>query len=183
MRILSTPIPDLTVAETIAVNDDRGSFLRLYCEQVLSAVIGDRKIAQINHSQTKNPGVIRGMHFQTPPHSEMKLVRCIKGRVWDVAVDLRFGSSTFLKWHGLELSPENKFMIIIPEGFAHGFQSLEPESELIYLHTSAYHSEAEVSIHHADPRLNIRWPLPVTGFSPKDAQARFIDSNFRGLIL
>lgn len=183
MKISFTPIPDLAVAKNIAMKDSRGSFLRLYCEHELSALIGDRQINQINHSHTNNLGVIRGMHCQTPPHSEMKLVRCIKGRVFDVAVDLRLGSPTFLKWHGVELSPENKCMIIIPEGFAHGFQSLEPDSELIYLHTASYHYEAEFVIHYADPSINIKWPIPVTGFSPKDAQAKFIDSNFRGLML
>jgi dTDP-4-dehydrorhamnose 3,5-epimerase len=121
------------------------------------------------------------MHFQNPPHAEMKLVRCLKGRVWDVAVDLRSGSPTFLRWHAEELAPEGARMLVIPEGCAHGFQALEPESELLYLHTAFYAPEAEGGVSYADPRLAITWPLPVSDLSPRDRSQPPIDHDFRGI--
>ena len=112
----------LVVIETELHNDERGFFTRLYCQKELGDVVGARQIVQINRSCTRTVGAVRGMHFQHEPHAEMKLVRCIKGKVWDVAVDLRAGSSTFLNWHAEEISAENARMIVIPEGFAHGFR-------------------------------------------------------------
>lgn len=143
VKVLDTPIPDLMVVETTPHVDARGAFARLYCEQELAELIGARRIVQINHSRTAAVGAIRGMHFQHPPHAEMKLVRCLKGCVWDVAVDLRRNSPTFLRWHAEELTPANARMMVIPEGFAHGFQVMEAESELLYLHTALYTPGAE----------------------------------------
>ena len=183
LNILSTPIADLIVAETTPITDRRGVFLRLYCEKELAPVIGGRHILQVNHSQTARVGAVRGMHFQNPPNSEMKFVRCIKGKVWDVAVDLRAGSATFLHWHAVELSPENRYMMVIPEGFAHGFQSLEAKSELLYLHTAFYDKEAEGGFNYEDPYLNIKWPLPVTDLSPRDTQHGFIKHDYLGINL
>ena len=111
----------------------------------------------------------------------MKLVRCLKGRVWDVAVDLRANSPTFLKWHAEELSPAKAGMMIIPEGFAHGFQVLEPESELLYLHTALYAPDAEGGIRFDDPMLGVKWPIAVTDLSKRDTDHPLIDSNFQGL--
>ena len=113
----------------------------------------------------------------------MKFVRCIKGKVWDVAVDLRAGSATFLRWHAEELSPANNYMMAIPEGFAHGFQSLEAESELLYLHTAFYVNEAESGFNYGDPGLNINWPLPVTDLSLRDTQHGFIKHDYQGISL
>ena len=113
----------------------------------------------------------------------MKMVRCLKGRVWDVAVDLRAGSGTFLQWHAEELSEENARMVIIPEGCAHGFQVMEPDSELLYLHTAFYSSDAESGVAYNDPRLNISWPLVVTDLSKRDQLHPFIYPNFQGLEL
>ena len=183
MRILSTPIPDLALIKTNRSIDKRGLFWKLYCEEELAPIIGRRHIHQVNFSQTAKVGTIRGMHFQYPPHSEMKFVKCIKGRVWDVAVDLRAGSATFLHWHAVELSQSNTYMKAIPEGFAHGFQSLEENSELLYLHTAHYNPAAEGRVNYGDPRLNIDWPLPVTDLSPKDANQALMKSNYRGIIL
>jgi len=125
MKIVATPISGVFEVETTPFVDHRGAFARLYCEHELAEVIGGRRIVQINHSRTEMAGVVRGLHYQHPPHAEMKLVRCLKGRVWDVAVDLRQGSQTFLKWHAVELSPARANMLVIPEGLAHGFQVLE----------------------------------------------------------
>jgi len=183
MKIHPTPIADLVVAEGQAFKDERGAFARLFCEQELSSVIGQRKIVQINHSFTEVVGAVRGLHYQHAPHAEMKLVRCLKGRVWDVAVDLRPQSSSYKRWYAQELSAQNAHMMVIPEGFAHGFQVLEAGSELLYLHTAFYKPEAEGGVRHDDPALGINWPLPVTDISARDSSHAYIDTSFTGIIL
>ena len=181
LRTRLTGIPGLFVAEASLLGDHRGSFARWFCQRELDSVIGERKIVQINHSRTRRTGTVRGLHFQLPPHAEMKLVRCIRGRVWDVAVDLRAGSDTFLQWHGEELSPENGRMMLIPEGFAHGFQVLEPESEMLYLHTAFYSPGHEGGVRWDDPAIGIRWPLPVSDLSDRDRSHPLIDRGFSGV--
>jgi dTDP-4-dehydrorhamnose 3,5-epimerase len=181
MKLLPTPIADLVVVEANPYIDSRGQFTRLYCERELSPLIGESRIVQINHSRTTAVGSVRGLHFQHPPHTEMKLVRCLKGRVWDVVVDLRSDSSTFLRWHAEELSSSNARMLVIPNGVAHGFQVLEPESELLYLHTAFYTPSVEDGLRFNDPRLGIRWPLHVTEISERDASHPLIDINFIGI--
>lgn len=183
MIIYPTSIADLLVAESKAFKDDRGAFARLFCEQALSSVVGGRKIVQINYSCTSALGAVRGLHFQQAPHAEMKLVRCLKGKVWDVAVDLRPQSSSYKRWHAQELSPQNAHMMVIPEGFAHGFQALEAGSELLYLHTAFYKPEAEGGVRYDDPELGIFWPLPVTDISARDSSHPCIDTTFRGIVL
>jgi dTDP-4-dehydrorhamnose 3,5-epimerase len=183
MIIHSTPMADLVVAESKSFKDERGAFARLFCEQELLSVIGQRKIVQINHSCTAAVGAVRGMHFQHAPHAEMKLVRCLKGKVWDVAVDLRPQSPSYKRWYAQELSPQNAHMMVIPEGFAHGFQVLEADSELLYLHTAFYKPESEGGMRHDDPALGIAWPLPVTDISVRDSSHAYIDTSFRGIVL
>ncbi len=183
MNILKTPILGLVVVETTPHVDSRGAFARLYCEHELESLIGQRRIVQINHSRTASIGAVRGLHYQHLPHAEMKLVRCLKGLVWDVAVDLRPDSPTFLRWHAEELTPFKTRMMVIPEGFAHGFQVLEPESELLYMHTAFFTPSAEGGLRHDDPRLAINWPLPVTDLSARDVLHPLIDSNFPGIRL
>ena len=183
MNIISTRLPDVVVVETTQSVDHRGVFARLYCARELDAVTGDHPIVQINHSRTTKVGAVRGMHFQRPPHAEMKLVRCLKGRVWDVAVDLRTDSPTFLQWHAEELSPTNARMLVIPEGCAHGFQALEPDSELLYLHTAFYSSEAEGGVSYSDPRFGITWPLPVVDLSQRDMGYSNIAADFSGMTI
>lgn len=181
MEIAPTALPGVMVVKTAHHIDQRGAFTRLYCERELAAIIDTRHIVQINQSRTSTIGAIRGMHFQYPPHAEMKLVRCLKGRVWDVAVDLRADSPTFLKWHAEELAPELARILVIPEGCAHGFQVLEPDSELLYLHTAYYTPDAEGGVRHDDPRLGIIWPLPVTDISHRDAGHPLVGPDFPGL--
>jgi dTDP-4-dehydrorhamnose 3,5-epimerase len=181
VKFTRTALAGVVVVETTPVADHRGAIARLYCERELATIVDERRIVQINHSRTVTVGAVRGMHFQRPPHAEMKLVRCLKGRVWDVAVDVRAGSPTFLQWHAVELAPDNALMLVIPEGCAHGFQVLEPESELLYLHTAFYAPEAEGAIPCNDPRLGIPWPLPVAGLSQRDASHPSITSDFRGI--
>ncbi|WP_100266265.1 dTDP-4-dehydrorhamnose 3,5-epimerase [Mariprofundus ferrinatatus] len=183
MRILACEIDGVYQVESSVVADSRGRFARLYCEDELAAVLMQRKIVQVNRSLTHKCGAVRGLHFQYPPHAEMKLVRCLKGRVWDVAVDLRAGSPTFLKWTACELSPENGRMMVIQEGCAHGFQVLEPDSELLYLHTAAYTPESEGAVRFDDPAVAIVWPLPVSELSERDRNHPLLDKSFQGLMI
>ena len=181
MKIIDTPLADLKVVNSVPHRDARGAFVRLYCADELRSVIGHREIAQINHSRTSHSGAVRGMHFQFPPHAEMKMVRCLRGRVWDVAVDLRAGSPTFLHWHAEELAQDDAKMFVIPEGFAHGFQVLEPESELLYLHTAFYQPAAEGGLRYDDPRLAITWPLPPKDLSARDLSHPLLSNDFNGV--
>lgn len=181
MKITQTALPGVAVVETTPFADDRGAFARLYDGCGLAPVIAGRHIEQINLSRTTTVGAVRGLHFQYPPHAEMKLVRCLRGRVWDVAVDLRAGSPTFLRWHAEELAPDNARMLVIPEGCAHGFQVLEPESELLYLHTARYAPGAEGGVSCNDPCLGIAWPLPVEGLSRRDRSFPPIAVDFSGI--
>lgn len=181
MNLLPTAIAGVFVAETKAFQDKRGAFARLFCERELADAVGARHIEQVNHSRTSALGAVRGLHFQHAPHAEMKMVRCLKGRVWDVAVDLRKGSPTFLRWHAQELSATNALMLLVPEGCAHGFQVLEPDSELLYLHTASYTPSAEGGVRFDDPALNLPWPLPVADLSERDKQHPLISQNFPGI--
>ncbi len=181
MKITRTAIEGVVVVDAELFADSRGAFTRLYCERELTGVIGARRIVQINHSRTSTVGAIRGLHFQHAPQAEMKLVRCLKGKVWDVAVDLRAGSPTFLAWHAEELDPGSARMLVIPEGCAHGFQVLAAESELLYLHTALYTPQSEGGVRHDDPRLAIRWPLAVTDISPRDTRHPLLAADFHGL--
>jgi dTDP-4-dehydrorhamnose 3,5-epimerase len=181
LELRETRIAGLFIANTGRRVDTRGSFARLFCERELAAAFGARRVVQINHSRTTHVGAVRGMHYQRAPHAEMKLVRCVRGAVWDVAVDLRRGSSTFLQWHAQELSAQNGAMFVIPEGFAHGFQTLVEDSELLYLHTAHFTPEAEGGVSCLDPRLQITWPLAVRDLSARDEGHPAIASDFEGL--
>lgn len=181
MSIRQTDIAGSFVVEARPYTDHRGAFSRLFCERALADVIGGRHIVQVNHSRTSAVGAVRGMHFQHPPHAEMKLVRCMRGRVWDVVVDLRAGSPTFLQWHAEELSPDSSRMLVIPEGCAHGFQVLEADSELLYLHTAFYTPESEGALRFDDPLLGITWPLQVVDLSERDKNHALLTNDFAGL--
>jgi dTDP-4-dehydrorhamnose 3,5-epimerase len=183
MKIRPTTLPGVSLIDTFPNVDGRGSFSRLFCERELASVIAGRRMVQINHSRTVTVGTVRGLHFQRPPFAEMKLVRCLKGRVWDVAVDLRASSPTFLQWHAEELTPGTGRMMAIPEGCAHGFQVLEPESELLYLHTQFYTPASQGGVHAADPRVGIAWPLAVRDLSERDAALPHLDADFPGLVI
>jgi dTDP-4-dehydrorhamnose 3,5-epimerase len=183
MKQTLTAIEGVFTVDTQTIVDHRGGFARMYCDSDLAFMIGQRRIVQINHSRTARIGAVRGMHFQFPPHAEMKFIRCIKGRVWDVAVDLRADSPTFLHWHAEELSAQNARMLIIPEGCAHGFQVLEHDSELLYLHTAPYVLASEGGVPYDDVRLAIPWPLPAQDLSSRDLQHPRIGTNFSGIRL
>lgn len=180
--ISDRPLSGLKSVERRNLGDSRGFLSRLFCSEDLAAAGWDKPVVQINQTVTARRGTVRGMHFQRPPHAEMKLVSCLRGSVWDVAVDIRAGSPTFLCWHAEELSAENRRALLIPEGFAHGFQSLTDDCELLYLHSAAYEAEAEGALNCQDSRLGIAWPLPITELSPRDAAHPWLDGEFKGLI-
>lgn len=179
--IIAIPIEGLRILQRKPRGDHRGYLDRLFCMEELQEVLAGRRIEQVNHTLTRSRGTVRGLHFQHPPLAEMKFVHCLRGEVFDVAVDLRRGSPTFLCWHAEALSEGSHKTFVIPEGFAHGFQALTDECEMLYFHTAAYRQEAEGGLHPQDPRLAIAWPLPVAGLSPRDAAHAFIDTHFEGL--
>lgn len=177
-ELIRTPINGVFELRAQPFADHRGAFLNAFRAQepAFMESWGDRGIAQVNLSRTEAVGTLRGLHLQTPPHSEAKLVRCLRGRVWDVAVDLRTDSSTYGQWYAVELSPDQGNALLIPEGCAHGFQVLEPGSELLYLHSSAWVPEAETGVRWDDPQLTIAWPLPVAALSDRDRNLPFLPS-------
>lgn len=149
--------------------DDRGFLERLFCEHDLAPLLPPgRRIVQVNRSLTRGAGTVRGMHFQRPPHAELKVVTCLRGSVFDVAVDVRADSPTRLMWHGVVLSADRHEALVIPEGFAHGFQTLTTDCELLYFHTAAWSPDAEAGLNPLDPAVGIRWPQPITGLSDRD---------------
>jgi dTDP-4-dehydrorhamnose 3,5-epimerase len=181
--IVETPIHGLSMVERMPRGDKRGYLERLFCDEELRGVWGDAPVVQINRTVTRGPGAIRGMHFQRPPHAEQKLVSCTRGKVFDVAVDLRQDSETFLNWHGVVLSEDNHTSLLIPAGFAHGFQLLTDDCELLYLHSARYAPGSEGGLNPLDPRLSIDWPLPPGVLSDRDAQHPILESEFEGITL
>lgn len=181
LNIKATFFDGLYEIEPIIHTDDRGSFSRIFCHNELSEIFKDNNIKQVNHSITLKKGTVRGLHFQYLPDCEIKMVKCVKGKVWDVVVDIRKNSSTFLQWYALELSPENRKMIYIPEGFAHGFQTLEDNTELLYFHSSIYSPNNEGALNLNDPLLDIKWPLDKIDVSKRDQSHSFIDKHFKGI--
>lgn len=181
LSLLPVPIEGVWAVRGRVVTDDRGEFARLFCAGELREAFGERRVRQCNLSLTLSPGAIRGLHFQYPPRAELKMVRCLKGRVWDVAVDLRAGSATFLRWHAQELTADGICALIIPEGCAHGFQVLEAGSQLLYLHTADYSPEAEGGVRYDEPMISIEWPLAVTDISARDRLHQPLPRDFQGI--
>jgi len=181
LKIIDAPLAGVKLVERGRLGDVRGCFSRLFCAEELAPAGWRAGIAQINHSFTAKMGTVRGMHFQTPPHAEMKLVSCLRGRIWDVAVDLRKESGTFLQWHAEELSAENQRALLIPEGLAHGFQALTDDVELIYCHSAPYRRWSQGGVNPQDRRLTIEWPLEITVISEADALRPLIDQSFDGI--
>ena len=176
-----TSLSGLTLVERKPFADARGLLARVYCAEEFRMVGWNKPIAQINHTLTRRQGAVRGLHFQRPPYAESKLVTCLKGRIFDVTVDTRHSSPTFMQWHGEILSAENHRSLLIPEGFAHGFQTLTDDCELIYLHTAPFNAEAEGALNVADPKLAISWPLPIAELSDRDRAHPFIGADFAGV--
>ncbi|MCL5777375.1 dTDP-4-dehydrorhamnose 3,5-epimerase [Limibaculum sp. FT325] len=177
MRVLPQSIPDVAVVETDAAGDARGWFARLWCAETFATAGIDFRPCQISQSMNAEAGTLRGLHFQHPPHAEAKLVRCLRGRVWDVAVDLRAGSPTRLRWVGVELSGENRRAVLIPKGFAHGFLTLEPGSELLYITDHPWTPGAEGGLRWDDPTLGIDWPAEPRILSERDRRHPLIGAE------
>lgn len=179
--IITTNLLDAYIIDCFPHKDCRGLFCRWFCTKELSEIFGEKKIINVNFSRTTKKGSIRGMHFQIPPYSEMKIVRCIKGRILDTIIDIREGSKTFLEHISVELSEENMRMLVVPEGFAHGFQTLDDDCEIMYLVTELYNKPSENGLRYSDPKLAINWPLPIADVSEKDANHKLIDKDFKGV--
>jgi len=180
---IDLPLAGLKLVERKSLGDSRGFLSRLFCAEELSSAGWRKPIAQINHTLTAKRGAVRGMHYQLPPHAEMKLVSCLRGRVWDVAVDLRECSKTRLHWHAEELSADNQRALLIPAGFAHGFQTLTDDVELLYCHSAAFHDGAQGALNPRDLKLAIEWPLEITQISDVDALHPMIDQDFAGFVV
>jgi dTDP-4-dehydrorhamnose 3,5-epimerase len=184
MKLLGTSIAGVCEIETVPHVDARGALIRLFCTEIFEAagvLPSGSRFVQVNHSTTSRRGTVRGMHFQRAPALDTKLIRCLRGRVFDVAVDLREGSPTFGRWHGVELSEDNQRELLIPPGCAHGFQALTDDAQLLYHHTAAYAPQREGGVRHDDPLLGIRWPLAVALLSPRDAGHALISDRFEGV--
>ena len=181
--ILDTPINDLKIVERQQLGDSRGFLARIFCVEELAAAGWHKPITQINQTLTQKQGTIRGLHFQNAPYADMKFVTCLHGAIWDVVVDLRAESPTFLQWHAEELSADNHRALLIPEGFAHGFQTLCDDCELIYLHSQVYRPDAEAGLNAKDSMISIRWPLAITELSARDAQHPMLNRQFKGVTL
>lgn len=174
-EILSTRLDGLMIIKKKINDDIRGSFVSHMPSEILNEELWVGGVKQVNISYNKISGTVRGMHFQLPPYEDAKLVGCIKGRVFDVVIDIRINSSTYMQWEAVELSDKNGISLLIPNGFAHGFQTLEDETELLYCHSNLYKIECESGINPIDPIVNISWPLPITLISEKDKNRSFIE--------
>lgn len=179
--VTPTALNSLLVVERRPRGDERGSLSRLYSAEIWRELgLGDR-VVEINHTSTRHRGTVRGMHFQTAPSAEDKFVTVLRGCVFDVAVDLRQGSPTLRHWHGETLSAQNRRAMLIPKGFAHGFQTLEDDCELLYCHTAAYDPAREGGVSAVDPMFGIAWPLPISHVSERDKSFGPLDARFSGI--
>jgi len=179
----STALAGLTLVQRKPIEDERGFLARLWCAEEFRAVGRGMPITQINHTLTRRRGVVRGMHFQHSQAAEIKLVSCLRGEIFDVAVDLRRNSPTLLNWHGEVLSAANRRSLLIPEGFAHGFQALTDDCELIYLHSATHCPDAEGGVNVADPRVGIAWPLAIAELSDRDRAHPMLGADYKGFVL
>jgi len=179
--VTETPLDGLKVVQRHPKKDNRGFLCRMFCQNELETAGWQNNIAQVNHTWTVGKGSIRGMHYQLPPHAEVKLVSCLRGAILDVAVDVRAGSPTFLKWYAVELSEDNFSSLLIPEGFAHGFQTLTDDVQMIYLHSVAYNNEYEAGLNPLDQSLAIDWQLPPLNISERDSAHPLINAGFKGV--
>lgn len=181
--VSTTPLDGLKLVRRQPIEDARGSLTRLYCADDFISLGIAPEISQINRTATRVRGAVRGLHFQHPPFAEGKFVTCLRGEIFDVAVDLRAGSPTLLRWHGEVLSAHNLLSFYLPPGFAHGFQTLTEDCELLYFHSQPYRPDAEDALNALDPALGIGWPLEIGEMSERDRAHRLVDANFRGLAL
>ena len=176
MRFAPTSLPGLEIVDLDRMEDDRGWFARTWCSREFAGRGLDAEIAQINVSWNRRAGTLRGMHFQLPPSEEGKVVRCVRGRIYDVVVDLRRDSPAYRRWCALELDASAGRALFIPRGCAHGFQSLEDDTEVLYLMSRPFDPATATGVRYDDPALGIEWPLPVTEMSDKDRNWPLLDA-------
>lgn len=174
MTFEKTSLEGLFVVKPNIFTDERGFFSRTFCKKEFAEIGFEKDFVQFNHSFNSKKGTLRGMHFQVAPFTETKLIRCVEGRVWDVVVDFRKDSKTYLQYFGIELSKQNMYSVLIPDGFAHGFVTLEDNSSLIYHHTEYYTPNVESGILYSDPSIGIKWPVSITVISQKDTSYSLI---------
>jgi dTDP-4-dehydrorhamnose 3,5-epimerase len=175
MRITTTELPGVHVIYLERIEDERGSFARSFCRREFAAYGLDPVVAQCNVSHNRSAGTLRGLHFQLPSAAEAKLIRCTRGAIFDVAVDLRPGSPFFGNWYGAELSVANDAMLYIPKGFGHGFQTLMDDTEIAYQMSEFYVPESASGVRYDDPTIAVQWPLPVSAISERDRQQPLLD--------
>lgn len=181
MIVHRTSLEGACLIEPERRGDDRGFFARLFCERDFAAAGLETRFVQVNNSLSTRKGTLRGLHFQLPPAAEVKLVRVVRGAIFDVIVDLRAGSSGFGKWFGAELNAENRLMMYVPRGFAHAFITLTDDVEAVYFVSAFYSPEAERGLRWNDPAIGIDWPLPPVEISVKDRQWPDLDAAFHGI--
>ena len=180
-EFIETELDGLYVIKRKPIADDRGRFMRFFCEEEYKEIGFLSRNVQMNLPTTRNKGVVRGIHYQIPPMAETKIVTCLQGEILDVAVDLREGSPTFLRYYSQVLSKENGMSLFIPEGFGHGFQTLTEDCEVFYLHSEFYSPEYAQAVNAFDPAINIEWPLDVTMRSENDENVGLLNSEFIGV--
>lgn len=168
MIFTETKLKGAFIVEIKKLEDDRGFFGRAWCQKEFEEHGLNGNVVQINASLTKKKGTIRGLHYQIDPYQETKFIRCTRGRIWDVIIDLRPGSPTFMQWTGTELGADEYKMVYVPENFAHGMVALEDNSEIYYPVTAFYTPGAERGIRYNDPAFDIEWPVEITTVSEKD---------------
>jgi dTDP-4-dehydrorhamnose 3,5-epimerase len=181
LRFHDTPIHGARLIDLEPRGDDRGFFARLYCEEEFVEAGLVPAFVQINDSLSGTEGTLRGLHYQLPPHAETKVVRCVRGSLWDVILDIRPDSPTFGSWFGATLSADDRRMMYVPEGVAHGFLTLAPDTEAVYLVSTAYAPDAERGIRWDDPRFGIQWPVQPRELSDKDATWPDFDPDFHAV--
>ena len=174
LKVENANIEPVKIINRTLMKDERGFFDRLFCNKELKKILKNRSIKQINHSFTKKRGTLRGLHYQKNPYKEAKIITCLKGKVFDVAVDIRKGSQTYLKKTVNELSDQNNKSIYIPEGFAHGFQTMKDNCILVYFHTEFYNKKSSGYVNPLDPKLEIEWPLSISIISDIDKNTKFL---------
>jgi dTDP-4-dehydrorhamnose 3,5-epimerase len=168
MRFRATRLHDVKVIELEPARDARGAFTRTFCAREMAAAGLETAFVQASFSHTNRAGTVRGMHFQRAPHEEVKVIRCVAGAIYDVLIDVRPASPTYMQWESYELAAGDARQLYVPAGFAHGFQTLAPATEVAYMMTAFYAPESAGGIRHDDPAFRISWPLPVTEISVRD---------------
>ncbi|MFD2676335.1 dTDP-4-dehydrorhamnose 3,5-epimerase [Camelimonas lactis] len=180
MKFHKTPLEGAYLIELERRGDDRGFFARFFCEKEFADHGLDTRFVQVNNSLSSKAGTLRGLHYQLPPDGEVKVVRAVKGALWDCIVDLRAGSTTFGKWFGAELNDENRLMMYVPRGFAHAILTLTDNVEALYLVSAFYGPQSERGVRWNDPAIGIEWPIQPTEISEKDAKWPDLNETFHG---